>query len=877
MRLIDTVRSWLRAIFHRSRVEREMDAELRSHIEAYAEDLVRNGVPRAEALRRARMEFGGIERVKEECRESRGVTFVESLLQDLRFGLRMLRKSPGFTAVAVLTLALGIGANTAIFSVVSAVLLRPLPYPNHDRLLRIEETHPDGLSANMTFATFLDLQRASKTVENPAAFRPWSFNITGQGDPEQVEGALVSSNFFPALGSKPYLGRTIRVEDDQPGGDNRVAVLSYALWRRRYGADRGIVGKSITVNAEKFSVIGVMPPDFDYPANSELWCPLVPGGELRNNRRAHLLAVIADLPRGGPLGSVQGELSVLARRIDTQNPGVDPGLGITVVTLKKSVVAPVRPALVLLIFAVALLLLIACANVANLLLARSAGRRKEMAIRFAMGAGRARLARQLLTESVLVAGLGGLLGLSFASWGLNFIIAQNGVDIPRLAETSLDWRVLAFTLLISLATGLLFGLAPIVLGIKFDLNSSLKEGISAGTGATRHGTSHALVVVQFAMAMVLLAGAGLLGGSFVRILRVNPGFNTNNLLALQFFLSPVEYPEFAVKDAVVVREMLERIRAVPGVRAAAVVNCVPIAGGVDTDFVLDDRPAPPPGGEPDADIRVIDPAYFRTMGIPLLAGRDFTDQETSNSAHVVIINETMARTFWPHESPLGKRLTMKDWGPPLTGQIVGVVGDVKPDGLDATVRPMIYWPYFQFPQNFNTFVVRAAGIPPGLVSALKSAIWTVDKRQPIARIQTMDAILAESLSRRRLYMILLGVFAGAALLLAAVGIYGVVSYSVSRRTHELGIRLALGAQRSDVLRMVLGQGTKLALWGVGIGVPAALGLARLMTSFLFGVSATDPLTFAGVAFGLTSIALLASYIPARRAMKVDPMDALRYE
>ncbi|HEV2489545.1 MAG TPA: ABC transporter permease [Candidatus Acidoferrales bacterium] len=808
---------------------------------------------------------------------------MRTLWQDLRYGLRMLAKAPAFTAVAVLTLGLGIGANTAIFSVVNAVLLRPLPYPNHERLLRIEEMHPAGSAdftygnANSTYATFLDLQREARTIEHTAAFRPWSFNITGEGDPEQVDGALVSGDFFAALGSNALLGRTIRAEDDAAGGENHVAVISYSLWRSRFGSNRNIVGKSITVNSLKYFVIGVMPPDFAYPEESEMWCPLVPGGELHNNRRAHLLTVIADLPRGGNLAQVQGEMSAFAAQVERQNPGVDPGLVVSAVSLKKNMVAPVRPALVILIFAVGLLLLIACANVANLLLARAAARRKEIAIRLALGAGRMRVARQLLTECLLVSGLGGVLGLGIASWSLSFIVGLNGEDIPRLAETSLDWRVLGFTLMVSLLTGLIFGLAPALTGMKFNLNASLKDGASSGKGATRHGTSQALVVLQFALAMVLLAGAGLLGGSFLRLLRVAPGFKTENLLTLDCFLSPIAYPELATKDAVALREMLERIRAVPGVRAAAVVNSPPITGGVDTDFVLDDRPVPPSGGEPDADIRVVDPGYFAAMEIPLLGGRDFTEQDTNNSARVMIINETMARTFWPHESPLGKRVTMKDWGPPLTGQIVGVVGDVKANGMDAAVGPMIYWPYFQFPQNFNTFVVRGAGNPMSLVSGVKSAIWAVDSNQPISRIRTMDQILSESLARRRLYMVLLGVFAGAALLLAAVGIYGVVSYSVSQRTHEMGIRLALGAQRSDVLRLILGQGTGVALLGIAIGIVASLALTRLMSSLLFGVSATDPLTFAVVAILLMLVALTACYIPARRAMRVDPLVALRYE
>ncbi|HKV26847.1 MAG TPA: ABC transporter permease [Candidatus Acidoferrales bacterium] len=803
---------------------------------------------------------------------------MNTLLKDVRYGLRVLAKSPGFTAVALLTLAIGIGANTAIFSVVSAVLLRPLPYPNHNSLLRIEETHPGENSTALSYATFLDFERDVAAVQNASAFRPWVFNVTGEGEPEQVPGAMVSGNFFAALGSKPLLGRVLRKEDDQPGGDNRVTVLSYAFWQRRYGGQRTIVGRTVQVNTQDFVVIGVMPPGFNFPEQAEMWCPLVPGGGLHHNRRAHLLTVIGNLAQGISPGSAKGELASFAARVTRENPGVDdPGLAITAVSLKNSLVAPVRPALVILIFAVGLLLLIACANVANLLLARAAARRKEIAIRLAIGAGRSRLVRQLLTESVLLALLGGILGLSVASWSLSFIVAANAKNIPQLVGVSLDWRVLAFTLLVSVLTGVLFGLVPALAGIKTDLNASLKESAPVITGGTRRASNEALIVLQFALALVLLAGAGLLGNSFVRLLRVNSGFNPKNVLTMQVFLSPVQFPEGNPKGAVVLHQMLERVRALPGVRSAGLVISLPLAGGPSTDFVIAGRPTPRLGDEPSADIRVIDPGYLSTMQIPLLAGREFTERDNQNSARVMIINQTMARKFWPHESPIGKRVTMKDWGPPLTGEIVGVVGDVKINGLDAASGPAIYWPYSQFPVNFNAIVVRSDADPVRLVSAVKSRIWSVDKNQPISKIATMEQVLSDSIAQRRLYLVLLGVFASAALLLAAVGIYGVMSYSVSRRTHEIGIRLALGAGQTEILKLVLGRGTKLALLGVTTGIVAAVILTRLMSSLLFGVNATDPATFAAVAALLMLVALAACYIPARRAMHVDPMVALRHE
>ena len=859
------------------RVDEDFSQELRQHLEMLTEENMRRGMRFEEARRAAKVRLGGMIQLRETHRELHGWLAFETFFQDVRYALRTLRKSPAFTLVCVLTLGLGVGASTAIFSVVNAVLLRPLPFPNHDRLVRIEERHPGVSSGTFTFASYLDIERESKSIENISAFRPWSFNLTGNGEPEQVSGAMVSGDFFTALGSSPVLGRMIRAEDNAAGGENRVAVISYALWQSRFGADPGIVGKMVPVSAEDYRVIGVMPRGFDYPEKSEIWCPLVPAGQLRDNRRAHLLTVIADLRTGEAIGNAQGEISAIAEQIEKQNAGVDPDMAVAAVSLKKSVVAPVQPALLILIFAVGLLLLMACANLANLLLARAASRQKEFAIRLAVGAGRTRLARQLVTESLVVAILGAGLGLGVAAWSLQFIASLTSQEMPRFGEISIDWRVLGFTLLISLFTGLLFGLAPALSGTKTDLNLSLKEGAAASTGGTRRGSSQALVVPQFALAVVLLVAAGLLGNSFVRLLRVNPGFKQDGVLSLGLFLSPTEYPERDVKSAVLLQQILASVRSIPGVRSVGLVTALPITGGPDTDFVIEGRPVPPANDEPSADIRSVDPSYFRTMGIPLLAGREFTDADNATGKRVMVINETMARQYWPRETPLGQVVTMKDWGPPLTGEIVGVVGDVKPNGLDEVAGPMIYWPYFQFPQLFNTVVVRGEGDLFRLVPAVKAAIWAVNKNQPISRIETLEQVLSESLARRRLYMILLGVFAGAALLLVGVGIYGVVSYSVSQRTQEMGIRIAVGAERGDVLRLVLGQGARAALLGIAVGIAVALALTRLMASLLFGVSAADPLTFTAVALLLTLVALATSYIPARRAMGVDPMVALRHE
>ncbi|HEY6270281.1 MAG TPA: ABC transporter permease [Candidatus Acidoferrum sp.] len=866
------------SLFKKLDHDRDFSAEMQTNLQLHIEDNLRAGMSAEEARRQARIKLGGVEQTKELCRDRRGLPVFETLFQDLRFALRLVRKNPGFTSIAVLTVALGMGATTTIFSIVNSVLLRPLPYQNHAHLLRVEETHPGAVGSAVTFATFLDLAREAHTVENASAFREWIFNVTGGAEPQQVPGALISGNFFNALGSQPLLGRTIQPEDDQPGGNNRVVVLSYALWNSRIGVDPKILGHTLNVNAEPFTVIGVMPPGFDYPQHSELWCPLVPGSGLHNNRRAHLLMVLVDRKSGESLGSVQGELAAFAESVEKRNPGVDdPSLTLSAVPLQKSLVAPVRPALIILLLSVGLLLLIACANVANLLLARAAARRKEIAVRLALGASRARLAMLLLTESIFVSLLAGAVGLLIAEAGLTFIRTQNNQDLPRFTEITLDWRVFAFALTVSILSGLFFGLAPALAGAKINLNAPLKEGNWEPSGASLQLSNSTLTVLQFCLATILLAGAGLLGSSLLRVLRENPGFNPDRLLTLQVFLSPVKYPEGDSNSAIVLHEMLERVRAVPGVRSAGVVNALPITGGPSTEFVIEGRPAPRLGDEPGADIRVADAEYFSAMSIPLLAGRSFTDHDTAVSARVVLINETLARTFWPNANPLGQRITMKDWGPPLTGEIVGVVGDVKGSGLDATVGPMLYWPYTQFGQIFNTMVVRTDDDPLRLTAAVKDRIWSVDKDQPVSRVQTMDQILSDSVARRRLYVVLLGVFAWVALLLAAAGIYGVVSYSVAQRTREIGIRVALGAERVDVLWLIVAQAAKLALTGELLGILLALGITRLMASLLFGTSAADPFTFACVAILLSGVALVACYIPARRAMRVDPMVALRYE
>jgi putative ABC transport system permease protein len=799
-----------------------------------------------------------------------------TLFQDLRYGIRMLRNKPGFSAVAVITLALGIGANTMIFSVVNGVLLNPLPFPDSRRLVRLGESH-GKYNGNLTYASFLDLGNETGSLENIAAARFWSDNLSDAGEPEQVSIMLVSANFFAALGVPPQLGRTFRSEDDTPGNNN-VVVLSHALWQRRYGGDPNVVGRPIKLGNREQTVIGVMPPDFQsnilFSGKYELWSPLVPGGQLRDNRRSHLLGVVARLKPNATIAQAKAELGAIASGINQRNPGIDdPDLGITIISLQERIVAGMRPALLVLLCAVGCVLLIACANVANLLLARSTAREKEIAIRLALGASRWRIARQLLTESAVLGLAGGIAGLLVAFWGVDSIVALAPGNLPRMDQVHLDGRVLIFTLLISLVTGILFGMAPALQLPKLSIHEVVKDGGRGSTGSRRRWLRQSLVVAEIAIALVLLIGAGLMINSFWRLQRTDRGFDERNVLTVNLTLSRYSTSE---QQVAFLRTVLERVAQVPGARAVGLTSTLPLRSGPSTDFVIEGQ-SYELGDEPSADIRIIDQNYFRAMGIPLRAGRPFAETDSPESAKVMVINENMARRFWPNDDPIGRRVTMKDWGPPLTGQIVGIVGDVKADGLDSDTRPMIYWPYTQFPQIFGNIIIRTEGSPLNLVTAVKSQIWSVDPSQAVANVDTMEQVLASSVATRRFNMILITFFAATALALASIGVYGVISYTVSQRTHEIGIRMALGAKGSDVMKLVVAQGVTLTLAGVVLGVGAAIGLTRLMSTLLYGVSPTDVATFASVAVLLSVIALAACIIPARRATKVDPMFALRCE
>ncbi|HET9531507.1 MAG TPA: ABC transporter permease [Blastocatellia bacterium] len=807
---------------------------------------------------------------------------MQTLWQDLRYGLRMLIKNPGFTAVAVLTLALGIGANTAIFSVVNTVLLQPLPYNDPDRLVMVweEDTKRGYPRDTPAVANFIDWRDQNQVFEAMAAMADASFNLTGAGEPERLEGRRVSASLFPLLGVEPHLGRAFLPEEDQPSV-NRVVILSHGLWQRRFGSDNEIMGKPLTLNGESYTVVGVMPPGFRFPnGETGLWVPIAFTPQQAASRGSHYLNVVARMKPGITLEQAQAEMSTIAERLQQQYPDTNTGLGAVVVSLHEQLVGDIKPALLVLLGAVGFVLLIACANVANLLLARAAARQKEIAVRTALGASRLRLLRQFLTESVLLSALGGGGGLLMALWGVNLLRTFIPKNISQVQSITIDAGVLVFTLLVSLLTGLIFGLAPAAQASSFNLNETLKEGgRDSATGSRGNRIRGLLITTEIAVSLILLIGAGLLINSFLRLRSVDPGFRTDNLLTMRIVLSEQKYTD-QPRRAAFYRELVRRIESLPGVQSAAVTNWIPLVLQGDSIGVsIEGQPDPGPGQMPIVVTRVIHPNYFRTMGIELLEGRQFDERDRVDSHRVIIVSETMARRFWPGEVAVGKRIKpgpLNSSAPWL--EIVGVVKDVRQFELGANPKPQMYVPYEQ-PVFFRPshLVIKTDVEPLGLAAAVRSTVWEIDKDQPVSNITTMEGVLSESIARQRFSTLLLGIFATVALVLAAVGIYGVMSYSVAQRTHEMGLRMALGAQSRDVLKLVIGQGLRMAIAGITVGLAAAFALTRLMGSLLYGVSTVDPLTFAGVTLLLLSVALAACYVPARRATKVDPMIALRYE
>ena len=810
------------------------------------------------------------------------------MFQDLRFGTSMLLKHKAFTVVAVLTLALGIGANTAIFSVVHAVLLRALPYAQPEQLVWIWETSPkdDIKDEPASVPNFTDWRSQSQSFKEMAAFATAAPVLTEAGEPERIPGTSVTANFFATIGVEPMLGRGFVAEENKPG-NNRAVILSHGLWQRRFSANPQIIGQKITLNGNPHEIVGVMSPGFKNPQPdearpTELWLPLALD-PAQAGRRSDFLKVVARLKPEVGINQARAEMATITQRLAEQYPRTNYGWGVTILSLHERIVGNLRPALWTLTGAVGFLLLIACANVANLLLARAAARQQEVAVRTALGAGRGRLVRQFLTESALLSLTGGLTGLLVGWWGVKLLVALSPGNIPRLGEVALSGQVFAFTSVLAILTGVVFGLVPALYATNPNLSESLKEGGRGATEGVRSGRLRsALVVSEIALALVMLVGAGLMTRSFLRLQHVDPGFNPERVVTALISLPVSKYPE-GPQITAFYHQLLERVRATPGVESAALGSGVPLASGAYNTFWIEGRPVPrPEEAQPDADYLRVSRDYFAALGIQFIRGENFAEWYADSVPGVAIISQSMARKYFPNEDPIGKRLTTGN-PQPAPGQtvpwrtIIGIVADTPSERLDTPRYPQFYVPFDQTGQRSLTLIARTAGDPLRAVGALRSATWSLDRDQPLYNIRTMEDLMASSVAARRFNMLLIGLFAGLGLVLAAVGIYGVISYSVNQRTHEIGVRVALGAGRRDILRLIVGEGLVLTLTGVGLGLAAAFALTRLLAGLLFGVGARDPLTFAGVAALLAVVALLACYLPARRAANVDPMIALRHD
>ncbi|MGB6876778.1 MAG: ABC transporter permease [Candidatus Acidiferrales bacterium] len=867
----------MRGILSRQREDEEFSDELREHLDLLTEENVRRGMPLAEARREAKIRLGGATQLRETHRELTGIPFLETLFQDVRYALRMLRKNPGFTAVAVLTLALGIGANTAIFSVIDAVLLRSLPYPNLDRLVGMNESLPRAAQMPVSMPDFLDWQKQNDCFEQIAAYAPDSFTLMTPGGPVVLRSGFVSWSFFSLLGVKPILGRTFGEAEDQPGAHwTGGVVISYSLWRNELNGDPKIIGKTITFKGGVGQVIGVLPPGFQFPdLRADVYNPIGPLAHLPNyaDRSNHPgIQVLARLRPGVSLDAARADMATIMNRLGMEYPKSNRGERVNITPLYTLYLSGIQPMLLTLFGAAGFVLLLACANVANLFLARATTRQKEMALRAAIGATRARLLRQLFTESLLLSLLGAGAGVLFAFWMMKPLLALTPRSIPNISNVALNTTVLLFTLGAAVFTGVLFGLAPSVQATRLDLNRALKDNAGAVAASARQAFRSILLVAEISVAMVLVIGSGLLIRSLSAELRVNPGFSPEHLLALDVFVSGQKVSE--AYDLNFYGDALRRIRALPRVQSAAAVMQPPIAGLHWTSpYKIDGQPSEPPSEWPWTAINMVTLDYFQTMQTPLLEGRFFTDADNAHAPLVAIINDTLARKLWPNGSAVGKRIyAQQAWR-----QIVGVVHDLKQYNPAAPTWPETFIPFEQMPLNFMTIVIRTIGNPAALARSATDAIHSIDKDPTVSGVAPMTEYIAKSVESRRFSTYLLSLLGLLALLLAAIGTYGVMAYSVAQRTHEVGVRMALGAVPTDVLSLIIGRGAKLALAGIAIGIIGALALTRLIASQLFGVTSRDPLTFSSVAILLFGISLLACYIPARRAMKVDPMVALRYE
>jgi putative ABC transport system permease protein len=893
--------------------EADIVEELAQHLDDQYEGLVESGATEEEAYGEVlrglsegdllAQELGQVERpVRQETvvlGAERRMSVFRDFWQDVRFGVRMLLKKPGFTAVAVIALALGIGATTSIFSVVNAVLLRSLSFPDSERLMIVRETNlARGIAdGGASMPDFREWRTRNQVFEQLAAFSADNFNISGNEEPERVSGAVVSADLFNVLGISPAQGRAFLQEEEQ-FGRHRVAIVSDELWRKRFGAAARLSDQTIKLNGEVFAIVGVMPREFEFPERATtLWIPLsLPEKSPYNTRGNYWLGVIGRLKPGVSQAQAQANMNEIHRQLE-QEIKETAGFGALLISLQESLVGDVQTALLILLGAVGFVLLIACANVANLLLARAASRQKEIAVRTALGASRQRIVRQLLTESMMLGLLGGACGLLLAVWGVSLLVGLEP-ELPRINEINVDARVLVFTLVLALLTSLVFGLMPAIQASKSDLNESLKEGGRSATGGERSQRARkALVVAEIALSLVLLVGAGLMVNSLLRLQKVNPGFRTDHILTMQLSLPEAKYPSDRPELTTgFYQQLIERVRTLPGVQSVGVTSSLPLTNsGWGKLLTLEDRAIPTSLQDvPVVQYRHVSPEYFKTLGIPLLEGRSLSERDTRDTLPVAVINETMARRYWPDGNPLGKRLYL---GPPeellppgalppdyrfIRWTVVGIIGDVRQRGLNEPLGPEIYTLPEQSLTNDSPvrsmyLAVHTATEPTGLTAAIRRQVEELDKEQPTAEVATMEKLLSDSLSRTRFSTLLMGIFAVVSLVLAGVGVYGVMSYMVTQRTHEIGIRMALGAQKGDVLKLIVGQGMMMALIGTVIGLAGAFAVTRLMASLLFGVSATDPATFVVISLLLIAVALLACYLPARRAMKVDPMIALRYE
>jgi putative ABC transport system permease protein len=877
--MLDRIKVRLRALLRKNQVEQELDEELRFHLDNQIERNAASGMNPHEARAAALQSFGAVELLKEQSRDARGVRLLEELAQDLRYGTRMLVKQPGFSLVLILTLAVGIGANTAIFSVVNAVLLRPLPYSNPDRLIAIwgRDLKAGEDHSYLSFDDFNDYQQSTETFETLAAFSPqWSFTLTGLGDAERLNGFFASSTIFPLLNIQPSLGRGFGADEDKQGAPP-IALLSHGLWQRRFGGDPEIVGRNITVDGQSITVIGVMPASFRWLEEADLWRPLTQNPAVLRGRAVRIVSFVGRLKPGISIDQARVEMETISSGLAKQYPASNTNIATNLVPLHDEITGKVRRTLLVLLGAVGLVLLIACANVANLLLARSGSRAREMAVRASLGASRRRLIAQMLTESVLIATIAAAAGLVLAFWGVDLLVSLSPVEIPRQNDIKLDPTVLSFTAVLAILTGFIFGLIPALQASRANLTGQLKEGGRGSIGPGRHPARSALVILEIALSLVVVTASGLLLRSFAKLQGVDAGINTESVLSFDMPMSS-SYQDGARRLAFY-RQLYERIEGLPGVIAVGDVTRLPLAGrgGNPTSSLAIEGVPVPQGERPQIDFRRAGGDYFQAMGISLVSGRTFDERDIPTSEPVVVINQTAARRFLADPDPVGRRVGFGSAAEPQLYRIVGVVGDVRHLGLHEEPRPEAYIAASQAPPFGPVVVIRSSADTTVLISSVRALLREMDPNVPMFNIETMQQIRYESLAQPRFQVLLFGLFGTMALLLAVVGVYGVMAYSVSQRTHEVGLRMALGAQRGDVQRLVVGEGMKLTGIGILLGLPAALGATRLLDRLLFGVAATDAITYAVVGAVLAIAALVACFIPARRASRVDPMTALRYE